>query len=101
MVQEELHLAHVVEGRAARRLDVPQQSCRLDNGKTEFFIDNLLVRIHIIMVMIRWTGLAPSTWMYRSSPAIWRTVSDRPGGVPREQKMLTGHLPRVIYHQVY
>jgi len=23
------------------------------------------------------------------------------GGVPREQKMLTGHLPRVIYHQVY
>jgi len=25
----------------------------------EFFIDNLLVRIHIIIVMIRWTGLAP------------------------------------------
>ena len=23
------------------------------------------------------------------------------GGVPREQKMLKGHLPRVIYHQVY
>ena len=23
------------------------------------------------------------------------------GGVPREQKILTGHLPRVIYHQVY
>jgi len=23
------------------------------------------------------------------------------GGVPREQKMLRGHLPRVIYHQVY
>jgi len=22
-------------------------------------------------------------------------------GVPREQKMLKGHLPRVIYHQVY
>ena len=22
-------------------------------------------------------------------------------GVPRDQKMLTGHLPRVIYHQVY
>ena len=21
------------------------------------------------------------------------------GGVPREQKMLKGHLPRVIYHQ--
>ena len=23
------------------------------------------------------------------------------GGVPREQKMLKGHLPRVIYNQVY
>ena len=23
------------------------------------------------------------------------------GGVPREQKMLQGHLPRVIHHQVY
>ena len=23
------------------------------------------------------------------------------GGVPREQKMLKGHLPRVIYHHVY
>ena len=25
----------------------------------QFFIDNLLVRIHFIVVMIRWTGLAP------------------------------------------
>ena len=25
----------------------------------EFFIDNLLVRNHLIIVMIRWTGLAP------------------------------------------
>jgi len=25
----------------------------------EFFIDNLPVRIHFIIVMIRWTGLAP------------------------------------------
>ena len=25
----------------------------------EFFIDNLLVRIHSIIVMIKWTGLAP------------------------------------------
>ena len=28
----------------------------------EFFIDNLLVRIHSTMLMIRWTGLAP--WAY-------------------------------------
>jgi len=25
----------------------------------EFFIDNLLVQIHFIVVMFRWTGLAP------------------------------------------
>jgi len=29
------------------------------NREREFFIDNLLVRIHFIFVMIRWTGLAP------------------------------------------
>ena len=27
--------------------------------------------------------------------------TDRLGGVPTEQKMLKGHLPRVIHHQVY
>ena len=25
----------------------------------EFFVDNLLVRIHVFIEMIRWTGLAP------------------------------------------
>ena len=30
----------------------------------EFFIDNLLVRINLIIVMIRWTGLAP--WEFES-----------------------------------
>ena len=36
--------------------------CRTDIGivlEREFFIDNQLVRIHFIIVMIRWTGLAP------------------------------------------
>ena len=28
-------------------------------GEGEFFIDNLLVRIHFIIVMIRWIGIAP------------------------------------------
>ena len=27
----------------------------------DFFVDNLLVRIHFIVVMIKWTGLAPQT----------------------------------------
>jgi len=30
-----------------------------DGAEREFFIDNLLVRIHFIIVMIKWTGLAP------------------------------------------
>ena len=30
----------------------------------EFFIDNLLVRIHLIIVMIRWTGLAPREFKF-------------------------------------
>jgi len=32
---------------------------RLEGAEREFFIDNLLIRIHFIIVMIRWTGLAP------------------------------------------
>ena len=28
-------------------------------AEREFFIDNLLVRVHLIIAMIRWTGLAP------------------------------------------
>jgi len=33
-------------------------------------------------------------------PSFVKSVIDS-GGVPREQNMLKGHLPRVIYHQVY
>jgi len=35
----------------------------------EFFIDNLLVRIHFIIVMIRWTGLAPWEFGFPLPPA--------------------------------
>ena len=37
------------------------QALRADQER-EFFIDNLLVRIHFITVMIRWTSLAP--WVF-------------------------------------
>jgi len=36
---------------------------RGEHAEREFFIDNLLVRIHLIIVMIRWTGLAP--WEFK------------------------------------
>jgi len=44
-------------GRAwsASRTSPTIRTCR----EREFFIDNLLVRIHFIIVMNRWTGLAP------------------------------------------
>ena len=38
-----------------QRQNLPSQVGR----EREFFIDNLLVRAHFIIVMIRWTGLAP------------------------------------------
>ena len=34
-------------------------------GEREFFIDNLLVQVHFIIVMIRWTSLAP--WEFEFS----------------------------------
>jgi len=46
----------------------------------EFFIDNLLVRIHFIIVMIRWTGLAP-----------WEFEFPFPGSLI--------HLPRLFHHR--
>ena len=39
---------------------------RLATRVREIFIDNLLVRIHYIIVMMRWTGLAP--WEFLNSP---------------------------------
>ena len=35
------------------------QQHRGQRREREFFIDNLLVQFHIIIVVIRWTGLAP------------------------------------------
>ena len=37
---------------------------RLVFGEREFFIDNLLVRFHFTIVMIRWTGLAPGRFEF-------------------------------------
>ena len=52
-------------------------SCR----ERDFFIDNLLVRIHFIIVMIRWTGLAP-----------WEFVFTFPGSLT--STFLVGRNPR-------
>ena len=42
----------------------PSCKCHRSDRDREFFLENLLVRIHFIIVMIRWTGLAP--WEFES-----------------------------------
>ena len=43
----------------------------------DFFIDNLLVRIHFIIVMIRWTGLAPWEFEFPHRPQVGLGVMGR------------------------
>ena len=46
----------------------------LEVSRERFFFDNLLVRIHFIIVMIRWTGLAP--WGVVN--LVWSALPSRP-----------------------
>ena len=48
-------------GNSKNTKDLRDASCKGSPCWTEreFFIDNLLVRIHFIVVMMRWTVLAP------------------------------------------
>ena len=46
-------------GREAQNLWSRGRQAQNPRREREFFIDNLLVRIHFIIVMIWWTGLAP------------------------------------------
>jgi hypothetical protein len=39
---------------------IPITLCMFPREEIDFFIDNLMVRGHLIIVIIRWTGLAPS-----------------------------------------
>jgi len=49
------HCNHSTRGGVVLRVCTHSQAGR----EKEFCIDNLLVRIHFFIVMIRWTGLAP------------------------------------------
>ena len=61
-------------GRRSRSAGAPTCPPR----EREFFIDNLLVRIHFIIVMLRWTGLAP--WEFDRAAPVCRP-DDQRGGV--------------------
>ena len=41
---------------------------------TRFFIDNLMVRIHFIIVMMRWTSLAPWEFEFPFSDSLEFTL---------------------------
>ena len=45
----------------------------------EFFIDNLLVQIHYIIVVIRWAGLAPWEFEFPFPGSLTSTLLDVPG----------------------
>ena len=49
-----------LRARGASDTKRPRENAREgERGKRDFFVDNLLVRIHSIVAMIWWTGLAP------------------------------------------
>ena len=63
------------ERRAAEPPPSPPVESRALPGawyEREFVIDNLIVRIHFIIVMTRWTGLAP--WEFPSPPVESRAL---------------------------
>jgi len=73
----------------------------------EFFIDNLLVRIHYIIVMIRWTGLAPWEFEFPFPGSLTSTflfgdqvrARDRDGRFPSAAGLPLLHLRRSLAHR--
>ena len=69
-----------VHGREAGATDLtPWCTCfgSLVSQEREFFIDNLLVRNHFIIVMIRWTGLAPWEFEFPFPGSLTSTILSR------------------------
>jgi len=52
-------IGHVPAPPAPAKPEAKTPGVEVRSPEREFSIDNLLVRIHFIVVMIRWTGLAP------------------------------------------
>ena len=81
-------------GGEARQERIGLAPCHLP--QREFFIDNLLVRIPFILVMIRWTGLAP--WEFESPfpGSLTSTFLGGGGGEAREERFCLAprHLPQ-------
>ena len=74
----------VASDRAARGSPATERFAERD-----FFVDNLLVRIHCIIVLIRWTGLAPCKFEFPS-----------PGSLPISSRQLSQFNSRKKYTMV-
>jgi len=61
----------------------------------ELFFDNLLVRIHFIIVMIRWTSLAPCEFEFRFPGSLTSTFLVRYGKSTKSQPNPT---PEITQH---
>jgi len=59
-------------------LDLPANT-KVSSEQREFFIDNPLVRIHFIIVLIRWTGLAPWEFEFPFPGSLTSTFLAHPG----------------------
>ena len=105
IVPSKLQILHLASRRRRRRVQPP-------NGRQPFFSGVGGVLVSRMGVTLD-TSLSCLLKLHLSTPSSLSVLFRRgrcvskafPGydrsGVPREQKMLKGHLPRVIYHQVY
>jgi len=66
----------------------------------EFFIDNLLVRIHFIIVVIRWTGLVPWEFEFPLPGSLTSTfLEPHPGRLVADQQVVV-HLRCTVEFRV-
>ena len=68
-------------------------------SEREFFIDNLLVQIHFIIAMIRWTGLAPWELEFPFPGSLTSTFLRPAYDQPSERDQIVSLEPPEMYHR--
>ena len=73
--------------------DLKAPACWPQGAKREFFIDNLLVRIHFIILMTWWTGLAPWEFEFPLPSSLTSALLDpRETTACRHQRRIRKHI---------
>jgi hypothetical protein len=85
-------------GHAMRRVSTPtgHESSAHTGQKREFLIGNLPVRIHFIVVMIRWTGLAPWKFEFPFPGHLTSTFQSGQGARRVSTNAIHGQLPDTL-----